>query len=216
MEEFLSQRLNELGLDYDTYGPYVQPLLEESGADDAQEEWQTVLELLQASSETHSEDDAVWQEFRIDALEESKRMKLIKEQEQEEKDASKLREMEAQIENEKAKAKQHAETEEASKKTKDSAMDEATKKALLSRFEYENDEDDVDSQNGESLALADDTIKSNRDVAKEMALEKTREMRSQKVTTKKEEQEKTNQQKKNKEHLKEERRKRASKGERRR
>ena len=64
LTEFLSQRLPQLGLDAETYAPYLLPLLNADEKDD--DEWNGVLELLQASSETHSDDDTAWNALRVD------------------------------------------------------------------------------------------------------------------------------------------------------
>ncbi len=77
LSAFLQVRLVELGLDYDTYGPYVLGIevgnndIDIDNDDDidndeeAQEQVDQVCQLLQASSEseTYADDDAIWTEL---------------------------------------------------------------------------------------------------------------------------------------------------------
>jgi len=62
--EYLSTTLPTLGLDPETYGPYVTGLfpLDDDDVDDDnnEEELNGMVELLQSSSETHSDDEEVW------------------------------------------------------------------------------------------------------------------------------------------------------------
>ena len=68
LADYLEGRLPELGLDYDTYGSYVMGLVpeddEEVGGGADEEEWESILELLQASSESHGDDEQVWLDLK--------------------------------------------------------------------------------------------------------------------------------------------------------
>ena len=60
---YLGVRLPELGLDFDTYGPYCYGI-DPTDAD----ELDSIIDLLRSSSETHSDDDAAWEEVRSKIL----------------------------------------------------------------------------------------------------------------------------------------------------
>ncbi|CAB9523247.1 Sel1 repeat containing 1 [Seminavis robusta] len=215
LASFLGEKLPTLGLDPETYGPYLLGLLpaddealldgndvddNNSGADD--EEWDGVLELLQASSESHSDDVDAWQALKKE-LQDRYRTHLVEAKNQKaEEDAQRL---------EAAKIAAAAIPEETKKEEKKSSViDEEAKKAMLARFAYENDDEDEDEE-GE---LAHVNV--NKEAAKQQSLENAKELRKVKGQTKKEEQQKTKQAKQDKIKLKEERRNRANKGERKR
>lgn len=96
LNSYLSTALPELGLDPETYGPYVTGLFsldaEEYVQDIDEEEMMQMLELLQSSSETHSDieinddEDNEWSRFRKELMQ---RRKDFLEQELEKK-ASKI------------------------------------------------------------------------------------------------------------------------------
>lgn len=73
---YLNDTLPTLGLDPETYSPYVMGCLETSQEEhsnnndenDILEDLTPILELLRASSETHSEDDTVWENLRDEIL----------------------------------------------------------------------------------------------------------------------------------------------------
>jgi hypothetical protein len=238
---FLQRRLPELGLDVDTYGPYVW-----GGADDDEggvgmegggdgnpeegggappldrEELEQVVELLQASSETHSDaDGAVWEEL-TDAIMEHFRLDR-EERLQSQSEAARARR--AQMDADLARAKK--EQEEAMllhekkaatgrENTKQHTLDEAAKRDLLLRYGYDEPAEDElgggpDEGGGAGTAPS---VVTNREAAAAAQLEKTKELRSKKIQTKKEQQQQTKEQKNQKELLKEERRKRTQKGER--
>lgn len=206
---FLQEKLPELGLDAETYGTYLLGLLplddleNEEGADE--EEWDGVLELLQASSETHSEDENAWKELKQQVLKEhekymEKQKKLkaeeeAKRQEEIKKPIIQLPPPEAEEANAAAKKK--------------AAIDDQAKKELLARYAYENDDEEI-AETSEVPAI------DNKATAQQANVDKARELRNQQSTTKKEEQIKTKQERVEKQKLKEERRKRATKGERKR
>ena len=65
LDEYLCEVLPKLGLDAETYGPYVTGYANEEESDDGMDD---LIELLRASSETHGDDDASWQAFRDEIL----------------------------------------------------------------------------------------------------------------------------------------------------
>jgi hypothetical protein len=205
---FLNDRLDRLGLDAETYAPYLLPLLTEEEKDD--EEWESVMELLQASSESHSDDNQAWEDLRRDIeqawathkedLEKLERVAGEKRvMEMEEKLAEEKREVEeALAEAERKKSEEHA--------VGDGAGIDAAKRALVARYAFEDDENEG----------GDEGAPTNKEVAAQEKQEKGRELRGQSVQTKKEEQTKTKEANLQKARLKEDRRKRAVKGERKR
>ena len=77
LSSYLSTALPSLGLDFDTYGPYVfGTITTDPDDDDAAtdfdendtEELDSIIDLLRSSSETHSDADAVWTTFRSDII----------------------------------------------------------------------------------------------------------------------------------------------------
>ena len=62
LDEYLSEALPKLGLDAETYGPYVTGFANED--EDTDEGLDDLIELLRASSESHGDDDTSWQVFR--------------------------------------------------------------------------------------------------------------------------------------------------------
>lgn len=192
--KLLEKRLLELGLDPETYGPYVV------GSD--ADELPDVMELLKASSESE-EDDGVWATFTDDILASLKMDEDLQKEKETEKIRAAQKKEQAIVEKNKAAIKESA----AQKATgeKSSQVDDATKTALMQRFGYEiPDEEEV----GPAVT--------NKQAAASASMEKTQELRSKKTVTKKEEQHKTKEQRNSKAQLKEERRKRATKGERKR
>lgn len=61
---FLSERFPQLGLDFETYGPYVTGALDVNEDDD--DALEGIMDLLRSSSESHCDDDAVWTELRVE------------------------------------------------------------------------------------------------------------------------------------------------------
>jgi hypothetical protein len=235
MAPFLEERLPALGLDYETYGPYILPLLTtttttaatqddiDCGGDvppdnEADEEWNTVLELLQASSslEDGAADDMIlWQTFRSD-IETAWRKRQIDQQQKRAAQQSRLAlAVQAQMERDRqldllAQERQ----EEASELLRNNKVDDEAKRRLVEQYGYEASDDDEEQQPG---AAGEPVVANNREVAQQLEQAKTKAMREHKSQpTKQEEQLKTKEAKKTKEMLKEERRKRAVKGERRR
>ena len=218
---FLLERLESLGLDPETYAPYVVPLLtndeDDSEANHA-EEWDSVVELLRASSETCGDDDAVWDAFRNEMKEAWCRHRDEVQQKERERVQRAEETLKAELEREKELAERAAAQAPAEQATNEghhansaNNEDEKARNALVARFAYEpEDGDDVDDDDDGQPVLT------NRQVAAQAAQEKVHEMRSKKVATKKEEQQKTAQSRREKEQKKEERRNRATKGERKR
>ena len=204
LTDFLNDRLPQLGLDAETYAPYLLPLLTEESQDE--DEWTSVLELLQASSETHSDDEDAWQTLRRDIQAAwSAHVAAMAEQEKAA-SAARAADLATQL------AKERQEMEQAQQKIQTAAAasrttDDAAKRALVARYAFEND--DADAQE-EAAPLT------NKQVAAQTALEQAQALRGQSVQTKKEEQQKTAKAKLEKARLKEERRKKATKGERKR
>lgn len=241
---FLEERLPALGLDCETYGSYILPLLtdttaadddDEAGdADAEEEEWDSVFELLRASSETHGDDDRAWTELRRDiqaawrrhrddlaeaeAARHAERERALREQLERE-----VEEIARQVEEKKAgimQMQQHAGGSQTTDPSSSSSgdADAAAKRALLNRFAYE----DPDAE-GDGKKEADPELPApvtNREAAQQLQQQHRQELRAHKhgssTTTKREEQQKTAEARKSKQQLKEERRKRAAKGERRR
>jgi len=202
LEPIVADHLTPLGLDPEIYGAYILPLL---ASDDA-EDWESILELLKASSETHGDNEEVWDELKS-SLKEAYAKELSKQNKQKESEQAKEREeyqknLEADRE-----AARLAEIEKQAESEGQKAIDDATKLALMARFGYEDDE---------NAAEPDETVESNRDVASRISQQQSQNMRSKAQGSKKEEQEKTAKAKKDMIQQKEERRKRAVKGERRR
>ena len=92
---FLQQRLPELGLDEETYAPYVL------GTTEDEEELTEVVQLLQASSESHAEEEEIWESLRKDIY---KKMKLDKDY-HEQKHQKELESQKAKLEDQLAQAK---------------------------------------------------------------------------------------------------------------
>ncbi|KAL3775907.1 hypothetical protein ACHAWO_012554 [Cyclotella atomus] len=214
LDEYLSEILPKLGLDAETYGPYVTGFANDD--DDTDEGMDDLIELLRASSESHGDDDALWQDFRNEILRRRKEFldgeDTIKEQRaaqlQQEQSTSLQKEIELAQKNqlELAARKQH---ELESKKVENMSADRI---ALMAKFGYENDEDSDNAEEEE-----DDKPKTNREVAAEQNhLKNSRDLRSAAVQTKKDARAETKKAKELQAAKKEERRKRATKGERKR
>jgi hypothetical protein len=229
LAHFLEKRLPELGLDFETYGAYILPLLTEEQVDE--DEWTSVMELLQASSEIEEDTNSqqIWIDFRREieqAWKDHCQQQAILEAQQHE---ERQRQIEEQIARDREFAaaaaastlstndnhndttiRQHPPTDE----TEDSS--ELKKRALIERFGYDVP-DDEEEGGGERTADDSSAPLTNRQVAKLAEMERAQQLRAHKgTTTKKEEQQKTAEAKRNKQQLKEERRKRATKGERKR
>lgn len=202
---FLEERLPALGLDFETYGAYILPLLTDAEEQD-DDEWASVMELLQASSESHIDDTQAWLGLRrdIDSAWKAHRdqVRLREQQEHDQREHN----LKSQIERDREIAREAEASGGERKKISARETTDDAKRALVDRFAYEDDNGNDD----------DEAPVTNQEVAKQREEEASKELRSHKQTTKKEEQQKTKEARLNKVQLKEERKKRATKGERKR
>jgi hypothetical protein len=222
----LESRLPALGLDSDTYGAYILPLLHYppttsksalilEGNNEDDEEWDEVLDLLRASSETHSDDKQSFCDLRSDIVKLWNHHLVQRNEKVKEHNEMKLKELSDQLVKEAQVAQVAAELEQKDKKSNSILNKDEATKALIERYGYaENDSDDERVAKGSGNA--DDVILTNKEHAAQMEREKALDLRSKKTTSKKEEQKKTADVRKLKEETKEQRRKRAIKGERKR
>jgi len=218
LSQFLEEKLPTLGLDSETYGPYIVGLLpfdeNPDGADE--DEWESVMELLQASSESHSDDEEAWKALKVEVTE---RYSQFLEQEAKRKaDEEEIRRQEALKPPKPTPTQENISDDRAAKK-KSSALDDATKKAVLEQYAYVMDENEVEgpAKGGDDTPTAVVAgVNPNKEAAKQSMAESANERKEQKGATKKEEQKKTKEANLNKVQQKEERRKRATKGERKR
>ena len=224
LHKLLEERLPALGLDAEMYGPYVWGDDEDSDGDDKDDDElrEVVVGVLQASSETHAEDDAVWEEL-IQGIQAANLQDSQLRKEQREKH---LQETKTKMEEDLARAKkEEAEKQPTEEKKKSSQVDDEQKRILMQRYGYDEPAEDEGDGSGfgansssaskKPAASGGSGVVSNKDAAKAAYLEKSRELRGAQKTTKAEERKKTKEQKANKAQLKEARRKRATKGERR-
>ena len=210
---FLEDRLPALGLDAETYAPYLQPLLTDLDIEDDDEQWEAVLELLQASSETESDNEEAWTVLRHDCLALRQRYvawtaaqaQAARQAQQQAQYAAERAQIAKDLERQ---AKIQHDKKSTDKSTNDDEAAAAAKRALLSRYAYDTPEDETNHN--------DAPVLNNQQAAVQAATEQARALRKEAVTTKKEEQQKTKEAKLAKAKLKEERRKRATKGERKR
>ena len=247
LNDFLEQRLPAIGLDFETYGPYITGgllfpnELDESSefSPEQEEELTNVLDLLLASSETHSDDvDLFHNSLRSELLErrEQHRKHTIEIQGQEREQAKVIMEERRRLEIEEAVMQRQEEQAGANKKG--AVISEEQRQAtlnLVQRFGYEevsDDEDDkatgstttvitggsgstVSGAKKKGTAVAAVVENPNRvDVAK-IQKEKNQALKQEHHHNKKAAQEETKKAKVAREQAKEERRKRAQKGERR-
>lgn len=230
LHHLLQDSLPKLGLDCETYGPYVWGDEDDDDSDDdrdVDELKDLVLGVLQASSETHSEDDDVWTDLIEQII---KANELDSKRRRESKDRH-LQETKTKLEEDLAKAKleeQQQQPEEDDKNNKKSPeqqkADAEAKRQLMERFGYELDDDDEQTNKNASggggkksssaKTATTATATTNRDVAAAHNSEKSKAMKNQSKTTKADERKITKQNRSNKEEKKEARRKKAVKGER--
>jgi hypothetical protein len=219
LESFLSVQLPKLGLDYDTYGPYVVGVFhvgESSNTDAAfdEEELDSVLELLRASSDDHH-DDVAWEQLKRDiiAKHEDYTRELQKVQEKQRHEAQ-LREQERLRHDIEIARTMPVEK----KKHVAEIMDEEQKRALVERFAYyeELQEEEEEQQSGADILVSNKHVAHEANATKTMKESRSSAQKTKTTTTKREEQAATKQQKLLKMKAKKERRKRATKSERRR
>ena len=221
--KLLQERLPALGLDAEMYGPYVWGDEDADSDDDDDDKdddelQEVVIGVLQASSETHADDDDVWKEL-IENIHAANKLDSQLRREQREKH---LQETKTKMEEDLARAKLEEQEHQPIEQKKSSQVDDEQKRILMARYGYDEpaEEDEGSGFGGNSSsakksAPAAATTVNNRDAAKAAYLEKSRELRGAQKTTKAEERKKTKEQKANKAQLKEARRKKAQKGERR-
>jgi hypothetical protein len=223
LHDYLNKVLPDLSLDPETYIPYITGCLDSFQENELDEELDEIMSLLQASSESHSDDEQVWPELKREILSKYKDYKdaLLRKNKESEEERRILEEKkrkedleEAQREKERRKL---AEEENARRKEMD-----PTKKSLLEQYAYDSSEiydDDgnlIEENVGKNKEEEEAVTISNRAMAEKMNKERAQQIRGAHNTYKKEEREKTKQAKMDKMKQKEERRKRAQKGERKR
>jgi hypothetical protein len=208
LEPFLTKRLTELGLDYDTYGPYVLPLLTES-EDADEDDWEGVMGLLQASSESHCDDEQAWKDLRvdIDAAWKTHRDAVVASKKQDlEHNAQEMKET---LERDRQLAAEAAilEEEKKAKPAETSQVVDEAKRAMIARYAFEDDGEDGEEE---------DAPVTNQQAASRFSQEKQKEEKNKHTVTKREEQQKTAAERMDKAKTKEERRQRSTKQERKR
>ncbi len=207
----LNERLPTLGLDIETYGPYIVALfpISDTPGDSIGEElegWDEIVELLKASSELQNLEDSVWEKLRVDLVSTWQSYRELQIEQHREKLMEKEQHLQKMLEVERDMALMNAETKSnASAVTlngsnNNSSIDDAAKRALLNRFGYEEDTN-VDGGGKEGGTTDSSNMTSTKP-------------QHPPVTTKREEQQKTKAAQQQKVDAKEERRKRAVKGER--
>ena len=217
----LNERLPTLGLDAETYGPYIVALfpISETPDDSTGEEvegWDEILELLQASSELQDLEDSVWEQLRADLVSTWHSYRELQIEQHREKLMEKEQHLQKMLEVERDMALINAETKinapagALNGSNTNSSIDDAAKRALLNRFGYEDEtnDDSGGKEGGANKSKADATDSSN--------VPTSTKPQHPPITTKREEQQKTKAAQQQKVDAKEERRKRAVKGERRR
>mmetsp|Transcript_19008 Transcript_19008/g.27068 ORF Transcript_19008/g.27068 Transcript_19008/m.27068 type:complete len:209 (-) Transcript_19008:471-1097(-) len=201
LDTYLADILPKLGLDFDTYGPYVTGADEEDDLDD-------IIDLLRASSESHSDDEDSWTDLKLQI--ENRRKDYIAGEEKRKNlaalEAERLEKERLQREIEIAKSNA-LEVEQRMEAKKLETMS-ADKLALLDKFGYEVE----DEEGGEE----DTGVTTNRDHAANKSAEHSQKLRSTNQPSKAQLRAETTKAKADKNAKKEERRKRAAKGERKR
>ena len=246
LDSFLQERLPALGLEYETYGPYVRGLVgdDDDNADDEHNnnnnsnhdnddnhhddtmdpdsDWNDVLELLQASSETHADDPNAFlvvlkrqlherrAQHRADVQRRAQAQRI-------ERHAHEQAMLARDIELAKLRKNDEDELMMKQQSSKGSAVMDDAKRLIVARFEY--DESELYGEDGTLVKLSSadadgEQVLTNKDAAAMAHQEKLNQMKSQKTTSKKDEQLKTKQAKLDKVKQKEERRNKAQKGER--
>mmetsp|Transcript_12356 Transcript_12356/g.22303 ORF Transcript_12356/g.22303 Transcript_12356/m.22303 type:complete len:224 (-) Transcript_12356:73-744(-) len=215
LDSYLSEILPALGLDAETYAPYVTGYANENDDGDDGESLDELMELLQASSESHADDDAAWANLRKEIIQrrddyvsgESARKELQALEIQATTHANLQKEIDlAQKNAVEVEARKQMELE--SNKLENMSKD---KIALMAMYGYEDGNDNNETQNdGES-----DKPVTNRDVAAAMNRQNTQKQKSVQTQTKQEARQETKKAKADKMAKKEERRKKAGKKERR-
>lgn len=203
LDAFLAESLPKLGLDQDTYGPYI------TGADEEDDDLDDIIELLRASSETHSDDDESWTAFKLQIVERRREYMIQEKVKKETMALEALNLQKESLQREIEIAQSNALEVEQRLEAKKAEGISAEKLALMDQYGYEVEgEEDIDGD--------DDGGASNREHAAKQHVENAKKTRSQYQQTKKDARAETKQAKADKNAKKEERRKRATKGERKR
>uniref|UniRef100_A0A7S2KZ20 Coiled-coil domain-containing protein 43 n=1 Tax=Leptocylindrus danicus TaxID=163516 RepID=A0A7S2KZ20_9STRA len=215
---FLQTFFSTHGLDYEAYGPYVTGTIttDLTTREEVDEQLNDLIELLQASSETHEDDDDAWNvEFRNGVLDlHSQKQQLILSAVENNNDSNNGGTAVVDL----VKMAEEIAISETSKQKSNNNSEEAdlAKKMLLERYAFEeSDDDEAGHVEGDGADEGGGPI-DNRAVAKQMTLEKNQKLRNQFQESKKMSKEASARGKIEKSLAKEERRKRANKGERKR
>ncbi len=232
--EYLNDKLPTLSLDPETYIPYITGCLNtiQIGDEDGEEEFAEIIALLQASSESHSDDEDVWKLLSEDILtkhaeyiktcQQQKELELLEKKEQ---DAKRKEEEMIIIQQEAERRKLEQLEKEARRKADEN---DPAKRALLNAYAYDQsekydekgnlieDDDTKKDGSGGGSGGGEETVVSNKAYADKVNRENANALRAAKTTSKVAERQKTKEAKKDKMKQKEERRKRAQKGERKR
>jgi len=134
---FLQEKLPELGLDFDTYGSYVIGVVD--SADQEEDEADGIWELLQASSETHSENEDVWTNLREEVASRKEEYLRTENEAKEKELALQSQTKQAQLAKDIQLAEEMAKKQEEAAEAAPEEVD-ASKEALLSRFAYDDSE----------------------------------------------------------------------------
>jgi len=214
LDGYLAAILPELGLDFDTYAPYVTGYAEDNEEEDDDDALDELIALLRASSETRGEDDAAWEELKAE-IARRRREHAAGESARREMQALEIQATTAtNLQKEIALAQRNAVEMEARKQKElaDGRPENmsAEKRAMLDQFGYEDDGEPEPGQGvGDSGKLT-----TNRDHAAAQVRQETEKKKTAGTQSKAEERKKTKQAKLDKLAKKEERRKKTAKKER--
>ena len=180
LDQYLQTALPALGLDDETYGPYL------TGSDEGDTlELDDIIELFKASSESHSDDEEAWTKFKHDII--SKRKEFLSaESERKEQEASDIQKKKAEELRKEIDASQQNAIESEARKIQQIQAAKlenmaAEKAALMAKFGYEDDGEEKETQE----------VSTNKDHAMAVNLDNAQKARGAHKTTKLEEQKKT-------------------------
>ena len=221
LSSFLQSALPALGLDSDTYGPYLLGLfpLEEVDETDAidEEELQNVLELLQGSSETHADQDEAFVALKAELMLRKEQYRMDSKQKAEQLKTEAIKQQEEQKRRSAEEVERLRRTMD-EKKTMigDDTPDKLLKLRLIQQYAYD-DSIQYDSK-GDPIEPENTTVSENINrLNKELEMkERQAHLKKDSEKTKKTAREETAKQNLMKAQAKEERRQRATKGERKR
>ncbi|KAL9181222.1 hypothetical protein ACHAXT_010027 [Thalassiosira profunda] len=212
LDSYLSEILPSLGLDAETYAPYVTGYANDDDDEDSDDSLDELIELLRASSETHGEDEAVWKDFRREIVQRRKDF-VSGESARKELEALEIQEAtNEQLQQEIKLAQQNAlEVEE--RKAKELAANKVEnmshdKIAMMAKYGYEDDDGGAEDDGEPGKPMT------NKEHAAAVSMQNAKSQRSSQKQTKKEAQQETAKAKADKNAKKEERRKKAGKRER--